>query len=135
MQPYYEHAGITIYHGDCREILPTLSKCDLLLTDPPYGVTQNAWDNAEAAHVAATSCAGWGAHRMVRRCTATRLWTARAIQMQHRRNEMGHLKDIGKCDYCRERIITPMDMKEHTVGDVRRNDIVKWKQGKDLRAA
>jgi site-specific DNA-methyltransferase (adenine-specific) len=38
MKPYYEHAGITIYHGDCREILPTLPKCDLLLTDPPYGV-------------------------------------------------------------------------------------------------
>ncbi len=22
MTPYYDHAGITIYHGDCREILP-----------------------------------------------------------------------------------------------------------------
>jgi hypothetical protein len=21
-QAYYEHAGITIYHGDCREVLP-----------------------------------------------------------------------------------------------------------------
>ena len=38
MKPYYEHADITIYHGDCREILPTLPKCDLLLTDPPYGI-------------------------------------------------------------------------------------------------
>ncbi len=38
MTPYYSHAGITIYHGDCREILPTLPKCDLLLTDPPFGV-------------------------------------------------------------------------------------------------
>jgi site-specific DNA-methyltransferase (adenine-specific) len=37
MTPYYDHAGITIYHGDCREILPTLGKFDLLLTDPPYG--------------------------------------------------------------------------------------------------
>ena len=36
MKPYYEHAGIAIVHGDCREILPTLPKCDLLLTDPPY---------------------------------------------------------------------------------------------------
>jgi DNA modification methylase len=36
--PYYDHAGITIYHGDCREILPTLPKVDLVLTDPPYGV-------------------------------------------------------------------------------------------------
>lgn len=38
MTPYYEHAGQTIYHGDCREILPGLPKCNLLLTDPPYGI-------------------------------------------------------------------------------------------------
>jgi DNA modification methylase len=38
MKPYYEHAGITIYHGDCREVLPGLSKVDLINTDPPYGV-------------------------------------------------------------------------------------------------
>jgi site-specific DNA-methyltransferase (adenine-specific) len=36
MKPYYEHAGITIYHGDCREILPILPKVDLVLSDPPY---------------------------------------------------------------------------------------------------
>ncbi len=28
----------TLYHGDCREILPTLPKVDLVLTDPPYGI-------------------------------------------------------------------------------------------------
>jgi site-specific DNA-methyltransferase (adenine-specific) len=39
MKPYYEHAGITIYHGDCRDILPSLPKVDLVLTDPPYGVS------------------------------------------------------------------------------------------------
>jgi len=38
MKPYYEHGGITIYHGDCREILPTLAPVDLVLTDPPYGI-------------------------------------------------------------------------------------------------
>ena len=37
MKPYYEHAGITIYHGDCLEILPKLSG-DLVVTDPPYGI-------------------------------------------------------------------------------------------------
>ena len=37
--PYYERNGITIYCGDCREILPQLDvKVDLVLTDPPYGV-------------------------------------------------------------------------------------------------
>lgn len=39
MNPYYQHAGITIYHGDCRDILPTLEKADLVLTDPPYGIS------------------------------------------------------------------------------------------------
>jgi site-specific DNA-methyltransferase (adenine-specific) len=37
-KPYYEHAGITIYNSDCREILPLLPKVDLVLTDPPYGI-------------------------------------------------------------------------------------------------
>lgn len=36
--PYYEHAGITIYHGDCREILPQLPRVDAVITDPPYGI-------------------------------------------------------------------------------------------------
>ena len=40
MKEYYSHAGITIYHGDCREVLPSIDPCDvdLLLTDPPYGI-------------------------------------------------------------------------------------------------
>ncbi len=36
--PFYDEDGITIYHGDCREILPHLPIADLLLTDPPYGI-------------------------------------------------------------------------------------------------
>lgn len=36
MKPYYDHAGITIYHGDCREVLPRLGPVDALMTDPPY---------------------------------------------------------------------------------------------------
>jgi site-specific DNA-methyltransferase (adenine-specific) len=46
MKPYYEHNGITIYHGDCREVLPTLpdQSIDLVLTDPPYGVDKASWD-------------------------------------------------------------------------------------------
>ena len=38
MKPYYERDGITIYHGDCREILPALDAVGLVLTDPPYGI-------------------------------------------------------------------------------------------------
>ena len=39
--PFYAHDGITIYHGDCRELLPELPMTDLLLTDP-------VWPNSPA---------------------------------------------------------------------------------------
>ena len=38
IEPYYSHAGITIYCADCRDVLPHLPKMDLCLTDPPYGI-------------------------------------------------------------------------------------------------
>ena len=37
MRPYYEQDGITIYHGDCRELLPSV-RGDAVISDPPYGV-------------------------------------------------------------------------------------------------
>ena len=38
MKPYYQDDAVTIYHGDCRQIVPQLGRFDLLLTDPPYGI-------------------------------------------------------------------------------------------------
>ena len=38
MKPYHEEDAVTIYHGDCRQIVPMLGRFDMLLTDPPYGV-------------------------------------------------------------------------------------------------
>src|SRR5947207_3100664 len=39
MTPYYEHAGITIYHGDAREVLPQL-------VIPPVAITDPVWPNS-----------------------------------------------------------------------------------------
>jgi len=40
-EPYYRDDAVTIYHGDCRAILPALDVVpDLVLTDPPYGVKE-----------------------------------------------------------------------------------------------
>jgi DNA modification methylase len=37
VKPYYEHGGVTIFHGDCREILPAIPGLgDLVFTSPPY---------------------------------------------------------------------------------------------------
>ena len=36
MEPYYDHAGIQIWLGDCRDILPSL-RADVVISDPPYG--------------------------------------------------------------------------------------------------
>ena len=40
MEPYYQDDAVTLYCGDCRDILPTLDKeqFDLYLVDPPYGM-------------------------------------------------------------------------------------------------
>lgn len=39
MKPYFEDASCVIYHGDAKEVLAEGGYWDLLLTDPPYGVS------------------------------------------------------------------------------------------------
>ncbi|MDD3906463.1 MAG: DNA methyltransferase [Candidatus Omnitrophica bacterium] len=41
MEPYYQDDYVTIYHGDCREIIPQLGTFDLLMMDPPYGIGED----------------------------------------------------------------------------------------------
>jgi len=56
MKPYYEHAGITIYHGDCSEVVESFGlhwgekPFDLLLTDPPYGIGRDGMKQSTGSH-------------------------------------------------------------------------------------
>jgi site-specific DNA-methyltransferase (adenine-specific) len=47
LKPYYQTKLGRLYHGDCLEIMPHLEPVDLVLTDPPYGITKINWDNLE----------------------------------------------------------------------------------------
>ena len=42
--PFYQDASVTLYCGDCREIVADLPACDAVITDPPYGETSLDWD-------------------------------------------------------------------------------------------
>ena len=83
--PYYDRGGITIYHGDCREILPLLEPVDLVLTDPPYGIAatwkggsghgwgkareqgvlRNEWDEEAPSAELINACIAQGANAVV----------------------------------------------------------------------
>lgn len=52
MRPFYQDDSVTLYHGDCRIILPTLEPVDLLLTDPPYGIGEAAGKNKSRGKLA-----------------------------------------------------------------------------------
>ena len=38
MNPYYQDSFVTIYHGDCMDVLPQIGEVDCVVTDPPYGI-------------------------------------------------------------------------------------------------
>jgi site-specific DNA-methyltransferase (adenine-specific)/modification methylase len=42
--------GVTLYCGDCLEVLPTLGKFDAVVTDPPYGVSLNTKTASSGRH-------------------------------------------------------------------------------------
>lgn len=42
MKPYYKDEFVTIYNRFCEELIPSLGRFDLLLTDPPYGIGESS---------------------------------------------------------------------------------------------
>lgn len=54
VKPYYfdEKANITIYHADWRELDSEVLRSDLLLTDPPYGISEARGKNKSRTKLA-----------------------------------------------------------------------------------
>lgn len=71
MTPYYDQDGITLYLGDCREVLPRLATAsvDLVFTSPPYNLGLSPGGNGKGLYRPGKSSKGWrfahgyGAHR------------------------------------------------------------------------
>lgn len=75
LRPYHEEAAVTIYHGDCRQIVPLLGRFDLLLTDPPYGIGADM-----AMHKASGNVVGHGHRRVAKRTYEASEWDSRPVE-------------------------------------------------------
>lgn len=62
ISPYYEKDGLTLLHGDCREVMATFDEnsIDAIVTDPPYGIgfMGREWDTFSPEYIAAQSPRG-----------------------------------------------------------------------------
>ena len=55
MKPYYETELGKLYHGDCLQIMPELESVDLVLTDPPFKISQTYTANVDADNLSSVS--------------------------------------------------------------------------------
>ncbi len=69
MQPFYRDSAVTLYCGDCMELLPLLPSADAIVTDPPYGETSLEWDKWPD---------GWPT---VAACVASQMWCFGSMRM------------------------------------------------------
>lgn len=113
LRPYYDHGGITIYHGDCREIVPALGQWHAYACDPPYGTGWYENDTDVMAFVAGLAstrdgCVFGYPERLVQLCIkAARapsewiVWwptngACRGFNLAGARNESEHIAFFGK---------------------------------------
>ncbi len=65
MKPYYDDGrGIVIYHGDCREVLPSLPRAEAVVTDPPYGINAARTRNSQQWGWTDFPITGWDMERI-----------------------------------------------------------------------
>lgn len=99
MKPYYQDSAVTIYHGDCREVVPTLGRFDLLLTDPPYGVAfegkATKFHGPQGGYLSGDSDAGPSVVKMaIEQCERGIVFTGNRLMHDYPKP-----RDIG-CVYC-----------------------------------
>ena len=89
MTPFYDHAGITVYCGDCRDVLPTLAdkSVDHVITDPPYSdVTHNGartGDVTQSLLRGAFDCITADELRAIFAAAAPKRWTVAFADWRH----------------------------------------------------
>ena len=49
-RPYYDSEGVTLYHGDCHEILKALQSVDIVVTSPPYNTLDRKSTRLNSSH-------------------------------------------------------------------------------------
>jgi len=55
MEPYYADESVTLYHGDCRELLASMPErsVDAVITDPPFSARTHAMARSSSRHAPA----------------------------------------------------------------------------------
>ena len=95
MKPYFEDKDVQIYLGDCRDILPSLPKVDLVLTDPPYESQHLEYGSSDISFLELLPCKQlifWSARdEFPLKYTAKHIWdkrigTATQYEMIYERN-------------------------------------------------
>lgn len=87
MQPYYQDDCVTLYHGDCRDILPALPAAHLLVADPPYDLWSSLAEPV-LSHPTATVLAftSWQHRQHVEACASSKFGRARSELIWHFRD-------------------------------------------------
>jgi site-specific DNA-methyltransferase (adenine-specific) len=125
-EPYYSDEFVTLYHGRCEDVLPSLSDVGLVLTSPPYNLNGDGWQSGGAGKEWAALAEGYAEHgdamphaeyaewqrRVLRSCWAT-LTDDGAIFYNH--------KPIARGDTVR----LPLDL----IPDLPLRQLIVWDRG------